>query len=142
MSSALALMKAALEAAKAAYEAAKEESYEREREASHIHSDSCYDNGDGMDNVFTYHGFHFCPVGMFPAGCDSLKDCSWHMRRKVEPYMSTYDWAKYPYKHNDFYRAAGNSGKDQDVFYCLETGRLYVPGENELFGYFGGYRRI
>ena len=29
-----------------------------------------------------------------------------------------------------------------DVFKCYENGKLYVPGENELFEYTGKYRSL
>lgn len=141
MMKALEATKAALEAAKAAYEAAEKESVQYEMAFCSINPNPKYDDGDGMENVFAYGGFHFCPVGTFPVGCDTNRKQVLHSRSMVEPFMSKHEWSKYPsYSMEDFYHAAGKAGKDCDVFYCLETGRLYVPGTNELFGYFGGFR--
>ena len=47
--------------------------------------------------------------------------------------MSRYSWGKLPYSHEDFYKAAGQS--TSDLFKCVKTGRIYMPGQNELFLY-------
>lgn len=45
--------------------------------------------------------------------------------------LSTYSWGKHPYSWEDFYTASGD--REDDLFYCQETGRLYIPCQNELF---------
>lgn len=47
--------------------------------------------------------------------------------------MSKYEWAKHPYSHESFYKAAKNSASD--LFRCVKNGNIYIPGENELFLY-------
>ena len=41
------------------------------------------------------------------------------------------------YSYAGFYEASGSS--KADIFRCMETGRNYIPGENELFGYEGEF---
>ena len=43
-----------------------------------------------------------------------------------------------PYKYEDFYEAASNT--KFDIFKCYETGKNYLPGQNELFEYDGDIR--
>ncbi len=49
--------------------------------------------------------------------------------------ISSYDWKKTDaaYSIDAFYAASG--GSTADIFRCVENGKLYVPGENELFRY-------
>ncbi len=49
--------------------------------------------------------------------------------------ISAYNWKKNDavYSIDTFYAASG--GSIADIFKCLENGKLYVPGENELFRY-------
>ena len=49
---------------------------------------------------------------------------------------ASFDFPKYSY--DDFY--AVSNAPTADVFRCLETGRNYIPGENELFGYEGEFQ--
>ncbi len=44
-------------------------------------------------------------------------------------------YSTYPYSHADFYEAAKNN--TCDLFLCEENGKVYAPGENELFMYLG-----
>lgn len=55
------------------------------------------------NKVFRYHAYRFIPAGTFKDF--GVKD--------------------------DFYDLT--DAKEDDVFYCIETGKFYVPGENELF---------
>ena len=85
---------------------------------------------------FTYEGFHFEPVGVLGENFDVnviVRNTISHN----ELGMSVYANAERPYTHAAFYAAAG--GIKADVFRCLETGRLYLPGSNELFEYTGTF---
>ena len=42
---------------------------------------------------------------------------------------------KFDYSHEEFYKAMKHS--EMDIFKCIETDKLYIPGENELFIYEG-----
>ena len=54
-------------------------------------------------------------------------------------HLSTYHTEDFPkYSYDDFY--AVSNAPTADVFRCLETGRNYIPGENELFGYEGEFQ--
>ena len=54
--------------------------------------------------------------------------------------MSAYEGAAHPYSYEEFYNAANSSSAD--IFKCVENGRLYIPGENELFEYTGNFNPI
>jgi len=101
-----------------------------------------------MDNAFEYGGYHFTPYRKFrkgeidrPAPNDSRpwkNDAQYAMRNMRTDFELGLFKGDRPHKRQDysydcFYAASGNS--DCDIFRCMETGRLYVPGENELFGY-------
>jgi hypothetical protein len=86
---------------------------------------------------FVYGGFHFEPVGILGENFDANYTMR-HTISKNELGMSTYEGGKRPYTHADFYAAA--SDKQADVFRCLETGKLYLPGTNELFEYTGTFK--
>jgi hypothetical protein len=88
---------------------------------------------------FEYGGYHFTPVRQFrkgeierPLAGDSRPwktDVQYAMRN-----MRTDRAVTLPeYSYDDFY--AASMDKACDIFRCEETGRLYVPGANELFGY-------
>ena len=82
---------------------------------------------------FEYGGYHFTPMRGFRKGEGDFHDI---MRRQYSDFglgLSTYDWQKHPYSYDEF--CAASTEKSCDIFRCEETGRLYVPGANELFGY-------
>ena len=92
-----------------------------------------------MSDTFEYGGYHFTPHRQFRKGeverrlaGDSRpwkKDARYAMRN-----MWSDRAVNLPeYRYEDFYAAA--TDKNCDIFRCEETGRLYVPGANELFGY-------
>ncbi|MBP5718630.1 MAG: hypothetical protein J6X53_06595, partial [Abditibacteriota bacterium] len=87
--------------------------------------------------VFEYQGYRFEPAGVLPQE-DDFSAISKKISSDREMGVSTYDWAKRPWSHDAFYQASG--GVTADVFRCLETGKLYIPGENELFEYLGEYQ--
>ena len=90
------------------------------------------------ENVFEYQGYHFEAVGVLPEGIEG-KDLVAQTRSNTELHLSTYHTEDFPkYSYDDFY--AVSNAPTADVFRCLETGRNYIPGENELFGYEGEFQ--
>ena len=90
------------------------------------------------EGVFAYQGYHFEAVGVLPKGIEG-KDLVAQTRSNTELHLSTYHTEDFPkYSYDDFY--AVSNAPTADVFRCLETGRNYIPGENELFGYEGEFQ--
>ena len=90
------------------------------------------------EGVFAYQGYHFEAVGILPEGIEG-KDLVAQTRSNTELHLSTYHTEDFPkYSYDDFY--AVSNAPTADVFRCLETGRNYIPGENELFGYEGEFQ--
>lgn len=82
-----------------------------------------------MGKDFEYNGYTFRPLGdknmSFEAACRRISS-------DRELGMSTYEWSKgEKYNYEAFYKASGNSLSD--LFLCLENGKVYIPGNNELF---------
>lgn len=88
------------------------------------------------EQVFEYEGYHFIPVGTFPKGMD-FRAITAKLVTIREMGFSKYEWSKHPWSHEKFYEASNASGAD--VFRCVETGQIFMPGENELFGYAGEF---
>jgi len=90
------------------------------------------------EGVFAYQGYHFEAVGVLPEGIEG-KDLVAQTRSNTELHLSTYHTEDFPkYSYDDFY--AVSNAPTADVFRCLETGRNYIPGENEMFGYEGEFQ--
>lgn len=90
------------------------------------------------EGVFEYQGYHFEAVGVLPEEIEG-KDLVAQTRSNTELHLSTYHTEDFPkYSYDDFY--AVSNAPTADVFRCLETGRNYIPGENELFGYEGEFQ--
>ena len=90
------------------------------------------------EGVFEYQGYHFEAVGVLPEGIEGI-DLVAQTRSNTELHLSTYHTEDFPkYSYDDFY--AVSNAPTADVFRCLETGRNYIPGENELFGYEGEFQ--
>ena len=89
---------------------------------------------------FEYNGYHFTAVGQFPKGYNLEEAMNSQISSDREMGLSNYDWAKHTYSHSAFYKASGNS--QADVFRCIENGKLYLPGDNELFCYTGEYQEL
>ena len=88
-----------------------------------------------MKASFEYGGYHFTPVGKLSGAGAAFDAISKHLRSDRELGISSYDWGLRPYSHASFYTAS--PVKDADLFQCEENGRLYLPGEHELFHYEG-----
>lgn len=90
------------------------------------------------ENVFEYGGKHFLGIGIFPPKKErNFKGTLWNDR---ELKFKTRNGDERPYTYRSFMNAT--NGVACDVFKCYENGKLYVPGENELFGYTGKYTSI
>ena len=89
------------------------------------------------ENVFEYQGYHFKAVGVLPQGLEG-KELVNQTRGNTELHLTTYERQDdILYSYAGFYEASGSS--KADIFRCMETGRNYIPGENELFGYEGEF---
>ena len=80
---------------------------------------------------------HFEAVGILPQGLEG-KELVNQTRGNTELHLTTYEREDdILYSYAGFYEASGSS--KADIFRCMETGRNYIPGENELFGYEGEF---
>ena len=93
---------------------------------------------ENTPHCFEYNHLHFVPVGNIPKGID-LKQTTENIKSDRDMGFSKYKWAEQTYSHEDFYKASGSS--NADVFKCLENGKNYLPGENELFEYMGDIQK-
>lgn len=83
-----------------------------------------------MNNTtFEYGGFHFIPHSTFKKS-ENFQSITRKLRSHNELGLSVYNSN---YNHQKFYEAS--TDKKCDVFKCVETGKLYVPCNNELFEY-------
>ena len=85
---------------------------------------------------FEYNGYHFVPIG----DIDRKSIFQEIVRETVSNNslgMSVYNGSRLPYSHDEFYLAAKQS--KADVFRCIENGKHYIPGTNELFEYTGEF---
>lgn len=90
------------------------------------------------EGVFEYQGYHFEAVGVLPEGLEG-KELVAQTRSNTELHLSTYHTEDFPkYSYEEFYAVC--NAPTADIFRCLETGRNYIPGENELFGYEGEFQ--
>ncbi len=89
------------------------------------------------EGVFEYQGYHFEAVGVLPEGLEG-KELVAQTRSNTELHLSTYHTEDFPkYSYEEFYAVC--NAPTADIFRCLETGRNYILGENELFGYEGEF---
>lgn len=78
---------------------------------------------------FRYLGVTFEDLGVNVSFENALK----HVTSDRELGMSKYDWGIFPYTYESFYKATKDS--KSDLFKCVRNGRIYIPGNNELFLY-------
>ena len=89
------------------------------------------------ENIFEYQGYHFEAVGVLPQGLEG-KELVNQTRGNTELHLTAYEREDdILYSYAGFYEASGSS--KADIFRYMETGRNYIPGENELFGYEGEF---
>ena len=82
---------------------------------------------------FEYLGHVFIPIKQLSNEELNLKNISFHIYSDTELGMSDYEWGTLPWDYKAFYKASHES--NMDIFQCRENGKLYLPGEHELFGY-------
>ena len=85
---------------------------------------------------FVYMSYTFVPVGTLEKGKE-LDQYNSYLRRN-DLGIRNYNGGAYSW--SGFYEESGKS--TADVFRCLENGKLYVPGTNELFEYTGNYHPL
>lgn len=84
---------------------------------------------------YEYGGLHFIPYCQFSDIEYSVKEVSSFLKSDRALGFSNFLCDCDVYSHESFYAAM--NGSNMDVFYCMETDRYYLPGENELFLYSG-----
>ena len=94
------------------------------------------------NKLFRYKVYRFIPAGPFAdfGIKDDFKEISCKIetdnilaiwKRNSRNSNRPEDIPRFEWCHKDFYDMT--EAKEDDVFYCIETGKFYVPGENELF---------
>lgn len=85
---------------------------------------------------FEYQGFHFTPIAQLSSALN-LHELSPFLKSDWELGMAAYPypWVKHAWNYDDFYCSCGEM--IMDLFFCEETGRIYIPGQNELFEWTG-----
>ena len=117
--------------------AAEVEEVQKGEPESEFESESVIVQEEWDENVFEYQGYHFEAVGVLPQGLEG-KELVNQTRGNTELHLTTYEREDdILYSYAGFYEASGSS--KADIFRCMETGRNYIPGENELFGYEGEF---
>ena len=117
--------------------AAEVEEVQKGEPESEFESESVIVQEQWDENVFEYQGYHFEAVGILPQGLEG-KELVNQTRGNTELHLTTYEREDdILYSYAGFYEASGSS--KADIFRCMETGRNYIPGENELFGYEGEF---
>lgn len=91
-------------------------------------------NPQAYINEFEYNGYHFAPVKKLDEK-ENFRSISSKIYSERTLAMANYDfkWVKVPWDYKAFYEAS--TDKEADIFRCSETNLLYLPGENELFGW-------
>lgn len=88
---------------------------------------------------FEYNGYHFIPQEHLSDM--SLEDMTKQLRSDLKLGFSDYEWGKHHYSPEEFYKAHGYKVDGEyyfDTFLCQETGKVYIPGEHELFEWTDG----
>ena len=83
--------------------------------------------------VFVYGGYHFTPYRTFNQNEHKAKFVTFSKHLRSNSLGITNYRGKRLYSIDDFYKASNDSVCD--IFRCVEDGKLYIPGENELFEY-------
>lgn len=87
--------------------------------------------------IFNYGGRLFIPYRLFTKAENTFDFISSYIARDFELGFMNKDYpkSKIPYNYAEFYKKS--SIKNCDLFFCLDNGKLYCPGENELFEWRG-----
>lgn len=89
-------------------------------------------------DVFQYGNKHFLGIGQLPPQRE--RNFNIHLRHDASMTFETHNGDKFQYNYRNFMNAA--KGSPCDVFKCYENGKLYIPGQNELFNYTGKYKAL
>lgn len=89
-------------------------------------------------DVFEYGNKHFLGIGQLPP--QKERNFNVDLRHDASMVFETRNGDKFQYNYHNFMNAA--KGFPCDVFKCYENGKLYIPGQNELFNYTGKYRAL
>lgn len=90
------------------------------------------------EKAFEYGGKKFLGVGIFPPKKE--RDFSKTLRTDRNLTFECKTGEEFKYSYRNFMNAIKET--ICDVFKCYENGKLYVPGENELFEYTGKYKSL
>ena len=93
----------------------------------------------GEQEGFEYNGYHFVPIGKIDSE-STLQEIGNVTVSNNSLGMSVYNGSRFPYSYDEFYLASQQS--EADVFRCIETGKSYLPGTNELFEYVGEFMSL
>lgn len=87
--------------------------------------------------IFKYGGRLFSPYRLFTKAENTFDFISFHIASDFEIGFMNKDYpkSKIPYDYSEFYKKS--SVKNCDLFFCLDNGKLYCPGINELFEWRG-----
>lgn len=90
---------------------------------------------EAYEGAFEYNGYHFIPERKLTVRENNFRVISSRIYTERTLGMATYDfdWVKIPWNYEKFYEAS--TDKEADLFRCVENNLLYLPGENELFGW-------
>ena len=85
-----------------------------------------------MAKTFIYGGFTFEPRGQFKDfGIKADRNEFYNITRALHyPNQGYVADGDLPFNYDEFYKASAS--KDDDVFYCAETGEMYVPSAGGL----------
>lgn len=97
------------------------------------------ERGPEEQEGFEYNGYHFVPIGKIGSE-RTLQEITNKTVSDNSLGMSVYKESRLPYSYDKFYLAAHQS--EADVFRCIENGKTYLPGTNELFEYTGEFTSL
>lgn len=88
------------------------------------------------NGYFLYQGCHFKPVRQFTEKDGDFFEKTKRLKRDDELGMMEVNYngkQKHPYSYEEFY--AASTDKEADIFFCLETMKVYVPCTYEMQEY-------
>lgn len=88
------------------------------------------------EDVFEYQGYHFKPKRQFDKKAEDFFSITRSLKSDTELGLFAEDYhgkQKKQYSYEEFYKAS--TDKEADIFFCIETGKEYVPCQYELQEY-------
>ncbi len=91
-------------------------------------------NNVHFEDLFEYGGYSFIPAGTWHSWhiTGDFREMNSHLMSDWQTNLNNYRGKDCHWSHAEFYKAAGKDCED-DIFFCVERQRYYVPCENELF---------